>query len=91
MAQSFEDLGDKHVVDQSIAEALAMGSIRIVGKNEAGDDMLQLTAKGTTRAAVMLLEALIVKADEERRDFSEAEKSEVLKQFWTVRESLLKR
>jgi hypothetical protein len=43
------------------------------------------------RAAVMLLEVLIAKADEERRDFSEAEKSEVLKQFWTVRESLLKR
>jgi CRISPR/Cas system type I-B associated protein Csh2 (Cas7 group RAMP superfamily) len=91
MGQSFEELRDRQEIDQALAEMLEQGSIRIVGKMANGDDQLQLTAKGTTRAAVMVLEGLITGADRERRDFTQEEKSKVLEQIWAIREALLKR
>jgi hypothetical protein len=39
-----------HEGDQERAESLALGDLRIVGQDEEGKDLLQLTAKGLTRS-----------------------------------------
>jgi hypothetical protein len=73
-----DDLLVKHEVDQGLAEALELGNIRIIGKNEQGDDLLQLTSKGVLRSACLFFQAAIEEADKERRDFTPEERHELM-------------
>ncbi len=77
-----------HEGDQERAEALALGDIRIVGQDEEGKDLLQLTSKGFTRSLLMFLAHLLEQTDIEHRDFTVAEKQQVGEYLEALKEAL---
>jgi hypothetical protein len=77
-----------HKGDQERAEALALGNIRIIGQDEEGKDLLQLTSKGLTRSLLMFLAHLIEQTDIEQRDFTVKEKQQVTEYLETLKEVL---
>jgi hypothetical protein len=83
-----DDLHDRHTVDQALAEALELGSIRVAGKGPDGDDLLELTAKGTLSTALLLIQPIIERADSEKRDLTEDEKGDVREHLETVLKKL---
>ena len=74
--------------DQERAGSLALGDIRIVGQDEEGKDLLQLTSKGFTRSLLMFLAHLLEQTDIEHRDFTVAEKQRVGAYLETLKEAL---
>lgn len=84
----FDDLHDQHIVDQALAEAIELGSMRAAGKTPEGDDLFELTAKGVLSTAFMYIQALQATTDAERRDFTEEEKADILGHLKTVMEAL---
>jgi hypothetical protein len=74
--------------DQERAESLALGDIRIVGQDEEGRDLLQLTSKGFTRSLLMFLAHLLEQTDIEHRNFTVAEKQQIGEYLETLKEAL---
>lgn len=72
------DLKATHDADQRSAEAIELGDARLVGSNEQGEDTMELTAKGVTRIAIIMTERFVSAADAEKRDFTQAEKHEII-------------
>jgi hypothetical protein len=77
-----------HEGDQERAEGLALGDLRIVGQDEEGRDLLQLTSKGFTRSLLMFLAHLLEQTDIEHRDFTVAEKQQVGEYLEALKEAL---
>jgi hypothetical protein len=77
-----------HEGDQERAESLALGNIRIVGQDEEGKDLLQLTSKGFTRSLPMFLAYLLEQTDIEHRDFTVAEKQQLGAYLEILKEAL---
>jgi hypothetical protein len=73
-----DDLLVIHEVDQDLAESLELGNIRIIGRNEQGEDLLQLTPKGVLRAACLFFQTAIEEADKHKRDFTPEERHELM-------------
>ncbi len=80
-----------HEGDQERAESLALGDIRIVGQDEQGGDLLQLTPKGFTCSLLMFLAHLLEQTDIEHRDLNVAEKQQVVKYLETLKEALIEK
>ena len=49
----YDEMKTRHEVDQALAESIELGNMRITGKNEQGQDLLELTVKGVTRTEGM--------------------------------------
>lgn len=72
-----DDLKSAHEIDQALAESIELGNIRIVGQNEQGQDLMELTSKGVTRTALLIAQQFIETADSEKRDFTADERHEI--------------
>ncbi len=91
MTSEFDDLKSAHEVDQALAEAIELGTIRIAGKNPSGDDLLELTAKGVVSTALMFVQPILDLANAEKRDFTPKEKAELREHLKTVMQALNKK
>lgn len=86
----FDDIKASHEVDQALAESIELGNIRLAGKNEQGQDLLELTAKGVTRTVAMMIEQALVTADAQKRDFTASERHELVGHLLTAITALQK-
>lgn len=76
-------------------EAITENMLRIkdmeIAKNEAGEEVSFITAKGYTRSAVIMLNTLVILADTEKRDFSSYEKNLILSFCRMLQENIKKK
>jgi len=72
---------------QIINQAIQDGDLRITG-TPASSEVIELTPKGTTRAALSFLEDILDRADRAHREFTTKEKREILQHIERIRQVL---
>ena len=80
---NFDEMKTQHEVDQALAEAIELGTIK-----EVGDGKYSLTARGVVHSALMVIQDVLSKADQDKRDLNDEEKKEVLSHIDTMSQAL---
>jgi len=74
---NIDDLKTQQEVDQALADSIALGNIRIIGRDDKGQDLMTLTSKGSLRVSLLAVQTLVNSTDEAKRDFTSSEKHEI--------------
>jgi len=74
---NIDDLKTQQEVDQALADSIALGNIRIIGRDDKGQDLMTLTSKGCLRVSLLAVQTLVNSTDEAKRDFTSSEKHEI--------------